>query len=133
MIRLVTESGALSGKVVLLVDDDLALLDILSRFLERRGYTVHTAITPIGAGTMVAEESPDIIVLDLLMPALGGGSIAQLLRSRGDAIPIVFYTSMPVEEAASLTAGIADGSVVSKNDGPKALLQELERALLEHG
>lgn len=114
---------------VLVVDDDQDLLEVLSRFLRRRGFVVHTACTPIGAGTIATEESLDVVVLDVLMPALDGGAIAEILRRRGDRVPIVFYTSMAVAEAQQLTQDVQDATVVSKNEGPNGLVAQIERVV----
>lgn len=89
---------------VLLVDDDSAILVLLSELLEDEGYRVVTACDGQEALACVAAEQPDLILSDVMMPVLDGGSMCRALRAdlRWHTLPVVLMS------AAALPAEYAD-------------------------
>ncbi len=83
---------------VLLVDDDRWLADLYTDQLEQKKYTVSRAAHAYEALRILDETSIDIIVLDMLLPAVNGIGLLQELRSHDDlaAIPIIVTTSTNV-------------------------------------
>ena len=81
---------------ILLVDDDRALLKMLSNFLELKGYEVNTA-----SGGMEAMESikaaPDLILLDINMPGMDGLELCRQIRDK-ISCPILFLTAKAEEQ-----------------------------------
>jgi len=97
------ETAVPGGKKILVVDDDQIILKTLSIVLISNGYQVFTASDGPGAATIVAQERPDLILLDLLFPpdaANVGGAlqdgffIIEWLRRMGEAkdIPIIIIS-----------------------------------------
>jgi len=97
------ETAIPSGKKILVVDDDQIILKTLSIVLVSNGYQVFTATDGPGAATIVAQERPDLILLDLLFPpdaANVGGAlqngffVIEWLRRMGEAgdIPIIIIS-----------------------------------------
>ena len=97
------ETAIPSGKKILVVDDDQIILKTLSIVLVSNGYQVFTATDGPGAATIVTQERPDLILLDLLFPpdaANVGGAlqdgffIIEWLRRMGEAkdIPIIIIS-----------------------------------------
>lgn len=62
------------GKV-LVVDDDPVTLEVVRERLSEAGYDVFVRADAIGTSQWVAREQPDFILLDVMMPALGGGEL----------------------------------------------------------
>jgi len=98
-----TETAIPSGKKILVVDDDQIILKTLSIVLVSNGYQVFTATDGPGAATIVTQERPDLILLDLLFPpdaANVGGAlqngffVIEWLRRMGEAgdIPIIIIS-----------------------------------------
>jgi CheY-like chemotaxis protein len=79
---------------VLVVEDDLDLLGLVEMVLQDAGHRVRTASDGQGALERVAEELPQLILLDMRMPVMSGWEFAREFRSRyGRACPIVVVTA----------------------------------------
>jgi putative two-component system response regulator len=98
---------------ILVIDDDLASLHILERLLKRAGYA-HIAVTsnPLEAEDAYASFQPDLILLDLHMPRLGGFALLAQLRARigDDLVPVLVLTGDPSAESVkkALSSGARD-------------------------
>ncbi len=65
---------------VLVVDDEPMVVDVLHRYLERDGFTVEVARDGAAALAAVARNSPDLVILDLTLPAIDGLEVCRTLR-----------------------------------------------------
>ena len=85
----------MSAPLVLVVDDDPDILEAICDILDGEGYRVARARHGREALERVAEERPDIILLDLMMPVMDGMAFAQALHQRQpeDPIPIVVISA----------------------------------------
>jgi len=80
-------------KTVLVVEDDAPLALALSLRLKRKGYRVLTAHDALAGVSAAVRESPDLMVIDLMMPAGGGFSLVERVqRQVPKAIPIIVTT-----------------------------------------
>ena len=95
---------------VLLAEDDRATRESLVRALELEGYQVRAVADGSGVFEAVAEEPADVLVLDLMMPHVGGLTVCQRLRSRNDRTPILIVTARTEvsDRVAGLDAGADD-------------------------
>ncbi|HEX9680960.1 MAG TPA: response regulator transcription factor [Anaerolineales bacterium] len=80
------------GQTILLIDDDATLLDLLGGHLEGSGYSVVKAEDGSTGLKIAADASPDLIVLDIMMPGLAGWDVCERLRGRSK-IPIILLTA----------------------------------------
>jgi len=95
---------------LLLVDDETAITDRLSPFLSRAGFEVKVAPDGEAALREIASYSPDLIVLDVIMPRLNGREVLRQLRQKGDWTPIILLTQVGEsgERAMALMEGADD-------------------------
>lgn len=95
---------------VLVVDDDPDVRDSLRRSLRFEGYSVTTAADGEQALASIAAERPDVLVLDLQMPVLGGLATCRRLREQGDDVPVLMLTarSGTSDRVTGLDAGADD-------------------------
>ena len=95
---------------VLLAEDDRATREALTRALELEGYKVRAVTDGSGVFDAIAEEPADLLVLDLMMPHVGGLTVAQRLRARNDRTPILIVTARTEvsDRVAGLDAGADD-------------------------
>jgi two-component system, OmpR family, response regulator MprA len=116
----------------LVVDDDAPIRRMLSRTLAAEGYSVEAS--PDGGAALAAVErsAPDLVVLDVAMPGLDGLAVANRLREKGLALPILLLTARDgiADRVAGLDAGGDDYLV--KPFATEELLARV-RALLRRG
>ena len=95
---------------VLLIDDDRALLDVLSLAFEEAGYEVATAVDGRAGLAAIDATRPDAVISDVNMPLLDGFALCRALRGRGDARPLILLTSRDgeIDEALGLELGADD-------------------------
>lgn len=79
------------GKI-LVVDDDLNICELLRLYLEKDGYTVVIANDGVTAVSMFQEESPDLVLLDIMLPRLDGWQVCREIRKFSDN-PIIMLTA----------------------------------------
>ena len=104
--------GANRGRI-LIVEDDLALLRGLSDNFGERGFEVATAGDGSLGLKLALEQSPDLILLDIMLPKVNGYEICRALRERGFEMPIVMLTARGQEEDVVLGLNLgADDYVV---------------------
>ena len=114
---------------VLLVDDEPAITENLAPFLERAGFDVLTASNGEQALELVATQEPDVMVLDVLMPKIGGREVLRQLRQDGNWIPILLLTQVgeAVERAMALEEGADD--YLNKPFDPHELVARIRAVL----
>ena len=96
---------------VLVVDDDPALRSALSRALSLDGFAVETVSNGAQALAAVAPGSPgqpDVIVLDVMMPIVGGLEVCRRLRAAGNPVPVLVLTAR--DEIGDRVAGLDAGA-----------------------
>ena len=113
---------------ILVVDDDLALSDVLAFAIRRAGYEVVRAYNGLSALEEFSKEKPDLIVLDWRLPQMDGLDVCTRIRLSSD-VPIIMLTVRDSDEhvVAALEAG-ADDYIV-KPFSPRQLMERV-RALL---
>jgi DNA-binding response OmpR family regulator len=79
-------------KTVLIVDDDRELVDGLRLVLERQGYKVIQAHDGHQGKQMIYNHKPDLVILDMMMPRMGGYPVLEHFRGK-DAPPIIMITA----------------------------------------
>jgi two-component system, OmpR family, response regulator MprA len=96
------------GPRVLVVDDDPQLREALSRALDLDGYDVSTASNGVKALDAISTARPDVMVLDVMMPYVGGLDVCRTLRDRKDRLPILVLTAR--DEVGDRVAGLDAGA-----------------------
>lgn len=114
---------------ILVIDDDDKTLGIAKRQLEAAGYDVITSESALKLPVIVQREKPDLVLLDVEMPALRGEHVLELsamfdfLRS----VPIVLHSAKSDEELQALVAKSNARGYIRKSANPLAFVQQVER------
>ena len=116
---------------ILIVDDDPRVCRLLSRYLDREGYTIRTACDGQEMRRLVDTEPPDLIILDVMLPGDDGLSLARELRSKSD-VGIIMLTGKSdiVDKVVGLELGADD--YVTKPFEERELLARV-RSVLRRG
>ncbi len=115
-------------KRILVVDDEKKIIEIVKAYLERDGFSVVVAYDGQAALDAVKRHSPDLIVLDLMLPELSGWEVCRILR-RESNIPIIMLTAR--EETTDKIVGLELGAddYITKPFDPKELISRVKAVL----
>jgi DNA-binding response OmpR family regulator len=80
-------------KTILVVDDDRELIDGLRHLLEKQGYRVMQANDGHQAKSVIYNQKPDLVILDMMMPRMGGYPVLEHFRGKPDVPPIIMITA----------------------------------------
>jgi len=85
---------------VLVADDDAWILRMVATVLEKRGYSVETAVDGEDAMARALARPPDLLITDVMMPKLDGWSLVRQLRSHSELamLPVIFLTALSSED-----------------------------------
>lgn len=81
------------SKTILVVDDDRELVDGLRAVLERQGFRVMQAHDGHQGKQLIYNQQPDLVILDMMMPRMGGYPVLEHFRGKADAPPIIMITA----------------------------------------
>lgn len=116
---------------VLIIDDDPEVIDILQVKLHKAGYTVESASAGLDGLNKVYQGSPNLIILDLMLPQLGGFQICRILKfdERYKHIPIMMLTGKTDDRDVKLGIKVGADKYLTKPFEPVQVLTEVNRLL----
>ena len=114
---------------ILVVEDDLAILTGLSMNLKFEGYEVLQAQDGRQGLARALDESPDLVVLDVMLPELNGFEVVKELRERGRDIPVVVLSAKSAEMDKILGLNLGADDYVVKPFGLQELLARIKAVL----
>jgi CheY-like chemotaxis protein len=119
------------GKHILIVDDYPDALEIWAFYLRSLGYRVSTAANGMAALQQAERLLPDLIVLDLELPALSGFDVAKRLRANPDtsSIPLIAATGYSHMSQLDRARNVGFDQIVIKPCDPDVLVEHIERLL----
>jgi CheY-like chemotaxis protein len=124
---------ALERKRILIVDDDEALVELLSRRLQQQGYETLTADTGQTGLALVREHLPALVILDLRLPDTDGFSVCQQLVDMPEtcSIPVIILSGMERPDIIRRCRAAGCCYFVHKPYDPNALLVLIRQAMAE--
>jgi CheY-like chemotaxis protein len=127
------ELGKSPKKTILIADDDLISMTMLKSVISKAGYSVLTAENGTEALDIARTQTPDVIILDVMMPNMDGAEVAATLKKNPmtQAIPIILLSSLisTQEERNKVKKGFV--SYLSKPFDREKLLNEIRRHLVK--
>jgi two-component system, OmpR family, alkaline phosphatase synthesis response regulator PhoP len=116
---------------ILCVDDERDVTDLVSFHLLRAGFVVSTAASGREALTHIHAHTPDLIVLDLMLPDIDGFGVCEILRRHPATatIPIVILTAWATNDARHLGLELGALDYLTKPFSPKELVQRVTHLL----
>jgi two-component system alkaline phosphatase synthesis response regulator PhoP len=118
---------------VLLVDDEAVIIKVVGKGLEAAGYEVLTAMDGEDAMTKAQLGSPEVIILDLMLPKKSGFEVCSALKKdpRLARIPVIIFTGKGQEMDEKLCRELGANAYITKPHGSKEIIERIE-ALLAH-
>jgi len=113
---------------VLVVDDDETVSDVVRRYFERAGLQVRVASDGPAALQTAEQWSPDLVVLDLMLPGMSGLEVCRALRARGD-VPIIMLTALSDEPDRVLGLERGADDYLTKPFSPRELVLRVQALL----
>ena len=87
-----------ADKLVLLVDDDESLLDLMAHVVKKEGFRIDRAVDGAEALNKAQALHPDLLVLDMMLPGIGGYEVVRQMQALGFAsVPIVIVTGRQMD------------------------------------
>lgn len=119
------------GRKILVIDDDKAIHSALRALLAAAGHQVTSALDAMQGLMMTRQVKPDLVILDINMPAGGGYSVYERLRSLSGTfqIPILIYTAVDLEQVRARIPDSPDVTFLLKPQAPADLKEAVERLL----
>jgi two-component system alkaline phosphatase synthesis response regulator PhoP len=118
----------MSGKKVLVVDDDVKTVELVKLYLNRDGYRALTAYNGNDALQIARESRPDLIVLDLMLPGMNGLDVCRVLRAESD-VPIIMLTALTTDNDRLTGLDLGADDYVTKPFSPRELAARVRAVL----
>jgi len=120
-------------KKILIAEDSPTILEIVKNILEQEGYSVITATDGLEALTKAKKESPDLIILDLMLPKVDGYKVCGMLKfdKNFSRIPIIILTARAGEEDKKMASDVKADEYIVKPFEPEAFLPKVKKLLKE--
>lgn len=116
---------------ILVVDDEEPILELVKHHLEKEGFRVIPVKTGEEAIEKATSNSPDVIILDLMLPGIQGLDVAKILKARPETqhIPIVMLTAKAEETDMVVGLEVGADDYVTKPFSPKVLVARVKAVL----
>ena len=118
-------------KKILVVDDDPTTLKLISHFLEKENYRVRTSTSGLEGLQKALQETPDLILLDVMMPDLNGFQFLSIFRKNGEnaQTPVIFLSSLSEESDVLKDLEIGAMDYITKPFSPQVLMAKIKKSL----
>ena len=113
---------------IMVVDDDATIVDVVRRYLIRDGHEVDCVLDGAAALRLVEQEPPDLVVLDLMLPGIGGLEVCRRLREHWP-IPVVMLTALGEETDRVVGFETGADDYVTKPFSPRELALRVRSVL----
>lgn len=118
----------MTGCKILIVDDEEAIRELVSMYLQREGFTATTAADGEEALIKVRETNPDLIVLDIMLPKIDGWSVCRQIRQTRTT-PIIMLTAKDAEYDRILGLELGADDYIVKPFSPRELVARVKAVL----
>lgn len=118
----------MTDEKIMIVDDEAVVHELLTYYLEREGFKVFSVYSGSHVLDKAASYNPDLILLDILLPALDGLEICHELRKKSN-VPIIFITSRDAPHEVALGLGIGGNDYIKKPFSPVEVIARVRAQL----
>lgn len=123
---------AMAEKRILVVEDEARIADVLERYLRAEGFVTERAATGKRALELWRAFRPDLILLDLMLPEIGGLEVARTIRARSD-VPILMVTAKAEEVDRLVGLELGADDYITKPFSPREVVARVRAVLRRAG
>lgn len=118
---------------ILVVDDEPDTVMLIARALKTEGFDVVSAYDGISALDLAESESPDLVLLDIMMPMMSGYEVCEQLKSnpQTQGIPVLCLSSAHTHDARTRSINAGAATLILKPFSPAELVAQIRRHLPE--
>src|SRR6516162_10142259 len=116
-------------KLILVVDDDRELVEGVRAVLERQGYKVIQAHDGHQGKQAIYNQKPDLVILDMMMPRMGGYPVLEHFRDKADTPPIIMITANEGSRHKAYAEYLGVVDYIRKPFAMERLLEAVDRGL----
>ncbi|RJQ32843.1 MAG: DNA-binding response regulator [Actinobacteria bacterium] len=120
------------SKKILIADDEKPIVNSLKYCLEKEGYLTVSALSGAEAIEVFEKESPDLILLDLMLPKITGENVCKLIRKTSD-VPIIMLTAKATETNKIIGLSVGADDYVTKPFSVRELIARIKALLRRSG
>ncbi len=119
---------------ILIVDDDLLVIESAREILEGAGYVVSARSQALGTSVFLLQDRPDIVLLDVEMPALSGEALAAVIAAHSELrhVAIVFHSARRQAVLEDLVRRTGAIGAIQKTSDPRSFLAQLDSLVKRH-
>ena len=121
------------GPRVLVVDDEPNITELVAMALRYEGFSVETAANGRAALTAASKFTPDLIVLDVMLPDIDGLEVLRRMQAQGRRVPIIFLTARDATEDKVRGLTVGGDDYVTKPFSIEELVARIRAVLRRHG
>jgi len=118
-----------NGQDILVVDDEPSVVEVVSLYLRREGFSVRSANDGEQALAAIEDQAPSLVVLDLMLPKIDGMEIMRRLRERSTDVPIIMLTARGQETDRIYGLELGADDYVVKPFSPAELVARVKAVL----
>lgn len=119
------------SKKILVCDDEFDFAKVVTNRLKSKGYEVVIAVDGVQSVAAAHREKPDLILLDIKMPAGGGRSAYENLQTSSDtmSIPVIIFSALPPSQVKEQAEQLGASDYITKPYEPEELLSKIKKLI----
>jgi DNA-binding response OmpR family regulator len=116
---------------ILIIDDSLTITKTLEFFLKKNGYEIYVADDGVKGLQMAKTINPDLILLDIMLPKLGGYEVCNILKmdTAYSHIKIIIFTAKMTAESKALSMETGADDFMIKDSDPELILEKIRELI----
>lgn len=99
---------------ILVVDDEIEVCNVLKEFFDSKGFETHIALSGRSALSKVKEVKPHIVLLDIIMPGMGGVDVLEEIKKIDPTAEVIMVTAVADHELAKRTLELGAHDYITK-------------------
>jgi two-component system alkaline phosphatase synthesis response regulator PhoP len=122
----------MTKRKILVVDDEPKIVELIRLYLEKDGYRVLAATDGLEALELARRQRPDLVLLDLMLPGMGGLDVCRILQDEAD-VPIIMLTAKTTDEDKLIGLELGADDYITKPFNPREVVARVRAVLRRVG